>query len=269
MTVAPDGGEIVTLVTFGVRNGVATLTLNRPDARNALNLQMKGDFLRALEQIDDSVRAVLVRAEGPAFCVGQDLGEHADALALDAGSALGTVREHYNRIVAGITDLRVPVVVAIPGACVGAGLGFALAGDLRIAGEDAKFATAFAGIGLASDSGLARALAHAVGVSRATELLLLGEPFDAAQAQRWGLVHRVVPAADVDRVAGGIAARLAEGPTLAYTRIKELLRDVVGQDLADALEAEAVAQEALARTADHRGAVDAFSAKQRPRFTGS
>lgn len=259
------------LVTADVDDGLATLTLRRPEARNALTRQMKRDFLAALEDAHDAdgVRAVLLRAEGPAFCVGQDLREHAEALAADVDSALDTVREHYNRIVTGIATFDVPVVVAISGACVGAGLGFALAGDIRIAAEDATFATAFTGIGLASDSGLTRALVRTVGVGRATDLLLRGQPFDASDAHAWGLVQQVAPAADVDRVASDVAARLAAGPTLAYTEVKQLLRDVPTQDLETVLEREATAQARLARTADHRNAVGAFLDKRRPRFTGT
>lgn len=258
------------LVTVDIDDSVATLTLGRADARNALNLAMKQELIAAIDRIaaDDGVRAVLLRADGPAFCVGQDLAEHAAALERDGETALSTVREHYNRIVAGIDGLDVPVVVAITGACVGAGLGFALAGDLRVAADDARFATAFAGIGLASDSGLARALAQAIGTSRTKELLLLGAPFGAERAQAWGLVHHVVPAADVDRTARELAERLAVGPTLAYGRIKHLLRDVWDVDLTTALDREADAQEALARTADHRNAVEAFLAKRRPTFAG-
>lgn len=260
----------MTLVTVDVEGDVATLTLNRASARNALNLPMKHDLIAGIDRIrgDGAVRAVLFRAEGPAFCVGQDLAEHAAALERDGDTALSTVRDHYNRIVAGIAGLDVPVVVAIAGACVGAGLGFALAGDLRVVADDARFATAFAGIGLASDSGLTRSLAHAVGGSRARELLLLGDPFDARQAHAWGLVHRVVPANEVDPAARDLADRLAAGPTLAYARIKELLRDVWDADLTTALDREADAQEALARTTDHHAAVEAFLAKRRPRFSG-
>jgi 2-(1,2-epoxy-1,2-dihydrophenyl)acetyl-CoA isomerase len=261
----------MSLVTLETAAGVATVTLRRPEARNALNLEMKTAFIDVLHRVtsDGAVRAVLLGAQGPAFCVGQDLGEHADALERDPGTALATVRDHYNRIVAGIAGLDVPVVVAISGACVGAGLGFALAGDLRVAADDARFATAFAGIGLASDSGLTRSLARAAGASRAAELLLLGEPFDAARAHDWGLVHRVVPAADLAEVAAALTARLAVGPTLAYARIKDLLRDAAEIDLATALDREADAQEALARTSDHRNAVVAFLSKRRPTFEGA
>lgn len=259
------------LVSLEIEDALATVVLQRPEARNALTRQMKEDFLDALDGVHraERVRAVLLRAEGPAFCVGQDLAEHAEALAADAESALSTVREHYNRIVAGIATIEVPVVVAINGACVGAGLGFALAGDIRVAADDATFVTAFTGIGLASDSGLARALARAVGAGRATDLLLLGEPFDAGQALDWGLVQQVVAAADVEGVGAAIARRLADGPTQAYIEVKRLLDDVMTQDLAVALEREATAQERLAHTDDHRRAVSAFLSKQRPDFTGT
>lgn len=258
------------LVTLEVADGLATLTLSRPGARNALNLQMKTELIDALDAVaaDAAVRAVLLRAEGPAFCVGQDLREHAEALEADPETALSTVREHYNRIVTGLAGLPVPVVVAVTGACVGAGLGFALAGDVRVAAADARFAAAFAGIGLASDSGLARALVRTAGPARAADLLLVGDTFDAEQARAWGLVTRVVPPERVDEVARGLAARLAVGPTAAFREIKALLRDVGALDLHTALEREADAQEALARTDDHRAAVAAFLDKRRPEFEG-
>ncbi|HEX6255223.1 MAG TPA: enoyl-CoA hydratase-related protein [Euzebyales bacterium] len=260
----------MSLVTLEHADGLATVTLRRPEARNAVNLEMKIAFIDALHRAahDDDVRALLLRAEGPAFCVGQDLREHADALERGPQTALTTVRAHYNRIVTGIDALDVPVVVAISGACVGAGLGFALAGDIRVAADDARFATAFTGIGLASDSGLARALVRTAGAGVAAELLLLGEPFSAEQARAWGLVTRVVAADDVDETAATLARRLAEGPTRAFARVKALLRRADTTELATMLSWEADAQEALALTADHRTAVSAFLDKQRPQFTG-
>jgi 2-(1,2-epoxy-1,2-dihydrophenyl)acetyl-CoA isomerase len=260
----------VSLVTLESADGLATVTLRRPEARNALNLEMKTAFIDVLDRVarDEAVRAVLLRADGPAFCVGQDLREHADALERGPETALSTVRAHYNRIVTGIDALDVPVVVAISGACVGAGLGFALAGDIRIAADDARFATAFTGIGLASDSGLARALVRTAGAAVASELLLLGEPFGAAQARAWGLVTRVVGADEVDDAAAALATRLAAGPTHAFARVKALLRRADTTDLATMLAWEADAQEALALTADHRNAVAAFLDKRRPQFTG-
>ena len=169
---------------------VATITLNRPDRGNGLTTELKERLLDALAKVGDdpSVRAVVLSGSGRAFCVGQDLGEHADALRSDASTAFETVERHYNPIVTLLAGMPKPVIAAINGACVGAGLGFALACDLRIAADTAKFGTAFTGIGLTCDSGLSATLALAVGAARASELVLLGDPFSAEQALAWGLV---------------------------------------------------------------------------------
>ena len=150
----------------------------------------------------------------------------------------------------------------------GAGLGIALAGDLRVAAAGAKFTTAFAGIGLSSDSGLASRLVHCVGGSRAAELLLLPEPFLAETAAQWGLVHRVVEPQRVAVEAQALAARLAAGPTAAYRAIKAVLATAATDSLEDTLALEARLQTELGRTADHREAVEAFLEKRTPRFTG-
>src|ERR687893_2711564 len=178
---------------------VAVLTLNRPARYNALTVELKTALLAAVRELGaaDDVRALVLTGAGKAFCVGQELGEHAEALRADPGTSFDTVVEHYNPIVLGLADLPFPVVAAVNGPCAGAGLGFALACDLRIAAAGLKFSTAFTGIGLTADSGLSASLAHAVGVSRATELLLLGEGFTAEDAQAWGLVRTVVPADEV------------------------------------------------------------------------
>lgn len=254
-------------VTYEADGGVVTIALQRP----ALDTEVKQDLVAAVRRAgaDGSARAVLLTGTGKAFCVGQDLGEHAAALRADAASSLDTVREHYNPIVRGLAELAVPVVAGINGTCVGAGLGFAMAADLRVAAEGARLQTAFTGIGLASDSGLAASLVHAVGPSRTAELMLLGEPFTAEQAHEWGLVHRVVPAGDVAAEADDLARRLAAGPTAAYSEVKALLRAAATSgDLAATLQAEADAQGRLATTEDHRNAVEAFLAKERPTFEG-
>jgi 2-(1,2-epoxy-1,2-dihydrophenyl)acetyl-CoA isomerase len=161
------------------------------------------------------------------------------------------VEDEYNPLVRALAALRVPVVVGINGACAGAGLGIALAGDLRVAAAGAKFATAFTGIGLGSDSALAWRLVHVVGATRAAELLLLAEPFPAEAALQWGL-----------------AVRLASGPTAAYAAVKQVLATSATDDLEATLAREAVFQVELGRTADHTEAVEAFLAKRPPRFTG-
>jgi 2-(1,2-epoxy-1,2-dihydrophenyl)acetyl-CoA isomerase len=249
---------------------VAVLTLNRPARYNALTTELKVALRDAVAELAGAtgVRALVLTGAGKAFCVGQDLGEHAEALRADPSTAFDTVTEHYNPVVQGLVDLPFPVVAAINGPCVGAGLGFALACDLRVAAAGLKLSTAFTGIGLTADSGLSASLAHAVGASRATELLLLGEPFTAEQARDWGLVREVVPAEEVLSTALGLARRLAAGPTRAYTEVKRAVRFGAVNELPAVLAAEAAGQARLAATKDHAAAVEDFLAKRRPTFTG-
>lgn len=249
---------------------VAIVTLNHPDRRNALTVELKSQLVRALEGVaaDEAVRAVVLTGSGKAFCVGQDLGEHAESLRADPAHAFDTVGEHYNPIVRSIADMPKPVVAAINGAAVGAGLGFVLACDLRVAAEGVSFATAFAAIGLTADSGLSASLVHSVGASRATELMLLGESFTAEQARDWGLVRAVVPPEQLRETALELARRLAAGPTAAYAEIKKALAFGAVSELPAVLAAEGEAQARLGLTSDHQGAVEAFLAKGRPRFDG-
>ena len=253
-------------VTREDADGVATLTLQRPGLSSAL----RTDLLAAVRSVaeDESVRAVLLTGTGRAFCVGQDLAEHVESLRGNAATSLSVVEDEYNPLILALAALRVPVVVAINGACAGAGLGIALAGDLRIAAAGAKFTTAFTGIGLSSDSALAARLVHSVGGSRATQLLLMPEPFPAETAEQWGLVHRVVAPEQVLPEAQALAARLAAGPTAAYRAVKTVLATAATDSLEDTLALEARLQADLGRTADHREAVEAFLEKRTPEFTG-
>ena len=253
-------------VTRDDAGGVATLTLQRPGLSSAL----RRDLLAAVRSVaaDESVRAVLLTGSGRAFCVGQDLAEHVESLRGNAATSLSVVEDEYNPLMLALAAVRVPVVVGVNGACAGAGLGIALAGDLRVAAAGAKFTTAFTGIGLSSDSALAARLVHCVGVSRATELLLLPEPFLAETAAEWGLVHRVVEAGQVLPEAQALAARLAAGPTAAYRAVKTVLATAATDPLEDTLALEGRLQTQLGRTADHREAVEAFLAKRAPEFTG-
>jgi 2-(1,2-epoxy-1,2-dihydrophenyl)acetyl-CoA isomerase len=249
---------------------VAVLTLARPARYNALTRELKEALLAALTDLADAgdVRALVLTGAGKAFCVGQDLAEHAEALRRDPASALDTVAAHYNPIVRALSELPFPVVAAVNGPCVGAGLGFALACDLRVAAAGASFSTAFTGIGLSADSGLSASLAHAVGVSRALELLLLGESFTAEDAQAWGLVRTVVPADEVLDAALELARRLAAGPTRAYAEVRRAVRSGAVAPLEQVLADEAAAQARLAATDDHVQAVAAFLDKRKPTFEG-
>lgn len=257
-------------VAYRVDGAVADIRLNRPAASNALDRATKEELLGALRgaAADNDLRAVMLTGEGRNFCVGQDLAEHVEALRADPAHAMDTVREHYNPILQTLGSIMVPVIVGINGACVGAGLGLALGGDIRIAGSRAKFGTAFAGIGLAADSALSASLPRLIGASRAAAMFLLGDMIDAATANAWGLVHQVVDDDAVGDVAAGLATRLANGPTAALVAVKSLLADNATATLHDVLDREAAAQQRLGGSADHAAAVEAFLSKTTPIFAG-
>ena len=251
-------------VTYRVQDAVATITLTTP----SLARPAKAALRTAVEQAaaDADVRAVVLTGSGRVFCAGQDLGEHAAALQEPGRDPFDTIDEHYNPVVTALATMAKPVIAAVNGSCAGAGLGLALACDLRIAAETARFTTAFTAIGLTPDSGLSLTLQRAVGAARAGELVLLAEPFSAADALAWGLVARVVAADELPTAAHELAVRLAEGPTRAYATAKAALRDAATRTLPEALAAERRDQSALGATADHREAVEAFLAKRRPAF---
>jgi 2-(1,2-epoxy-1,2-dihydrophenyl)acetyl-CoA isomerase len=256
-------------VLYDLRDGVAAITLNRPEAMNSLTVEMKVALRAAVDMAagDGTVRAVLLTGAGRAFCAGQDLREH--AAGIEAGRGLGgTVYDHYNPIVRAITSMRKPVVAAVGGVAAGAGASLAFACDLIIASERASFATAFTKIGLAPDSGMSWTLQRLVGRAKAAELLLLAEPVPAARALELGLVSQVAPADQLDTVARTLAGRLAVGPTAAYAAVKEALDHAATHDLAAALDKEAELQDALVGTADHVAATRAFLKKEQPVFEG-
>jgi 2-(1,2-epoxy-1,2-dihydrophenyl)acetyl-CoA isomerase len=256
-------------IGYDVAGGVATITLDRPTSLNSLTVEMKVGLLEAVEKArdDETVRAVLLTGAGRAFCVGQDLREHADDLA-SGRTHLNTVTEHYNPIVAALTSLPMPVVAAVNGMAAGAGAALALACDFRIAAEDAGFLMAFARVGLGPDSGSSWTLQRLVGLGRATAMLLLAEPVTAQQALEMGLVNVVVPGTDLLATATELAGRLAAGPTAAYAAIKQTIAFSASHDLADSLAREAETQARCGATEDHRNAVEAFLAKQQAVFTG-
>ncbi|UED84340.1 enoyl-CoA hydratase/isomerase family protein [Streptomyces profundus] len=257
-------------VLYEVTESLATVTLNRPEAMNALNHETKEALRDRLAEAaaDSRVRAVLLAANGRAFCVGQDLREHAAALEGD-GDPLATVRAHYSPIARTLSEMRKPVVAAVNGVAAGAGFGFALAADYRVVARGASFHTAFAGIGLAADSGLSWTLPRTVGRARAAELLLFPRAVEAAEAEQLGLAQRVVPDEELAASARAVAVELSRGPTLAYAALRDALDFATEHGLAASLEKEAELQSALGATRDHRGAVAAFLAKRRPDFDGA
>jgi 2-(1,2-epoxy-1,2-dihydrophenyl)acetyl-CoA isomerase len=255
-------------VLYAVADGLATVTLNRPDAMNALDTGTKNalrDALRAAGS-DDTVRAVLLTGNGRAFCVGQDLKEHVGILA--AGGGMDTVAEHYNPIATAIATMPKPVVAAVNGVAAGAGAGFAFAADYRIAADTASFTTAFLGVALTADSGMSWTLSRLVGYGRAQELLMFPRSVKTEEALSLGLVHRVVPAADLAAEALTVARGLAQGPTVAYAAVKESLAYSAEHTLTESLAKEAELQSRAGASADHKEAVAAFVEKRRPTFLG-
>lgn len=258
------------LVRYDVADGVATVTLNRPDALNALTNDAKVALLEAFNAAaqDDAVRVVVLTGSGRAFCVGQDLREHVQQLGQASDTPLTTVRDHYNPIALAMANMPKPIIAAINGVAAGAGLSLAMLADIRIATESAKFTTAFAGIALSCDTGSSWTLQRLVGPTKAMELLLEPGSIDAAEASRIGLLTQVVPDGEFAQAVSGRAARLAAGPTLAYASIRSAVHNSATNSLADSLEFEADMMTRTGLSNDHKVAVDAFLNKQKPTFTG-
>lgn len=256
-------------VRYEAADGVATITLNRPEMRNTLTVETQQLLLEALERArgDAAVRAVLLTGAGEAFCAGWDMVEHGRRLS--EGKGFGdTVRAYTNPIVLTMARMPKPVVAAVNGVAAGAGAGLAFAADLRIAAAGASFVLAFASLGLGADSGVSWTLPRLVGQARAMEMLLLAEPVPAERALDIGLVARVVAPEELAHAARSLALRLASGPTVAYSAIKAEVGCGAALDLAGALEIEASLQDQCVETADHLQAALAFLEQRQPAFRG-
>lgn len=257
-------------VQLDTAGGVAWVRLNRPDAMNSLNLPTKESLRDILHEVaaDPGVRCVVLTGTGRAFCVGQDLKEHVANLASGDARLGTTVAEHYNPIVEVLAGMDKPVVAALNGVAAGAGLSFALACDFRIAVDTASLNTAFAGIALSCDSGISWHLPRLVGPATAKDLLFFPRSVPAAEALELGLLTKVVPEGAFDDTVREFAAMLAQGPTLAYGSIRRAVAFSATHDLGASLAHEGEQMNRTGATTDHRVAVDAFLAKQKPTFTG-
>lgn len=257
-------------ILLDITDGVATVTLNRPEAMNALNTVTKNALLATLRQVadDPGVRCVVLTGVGRAFCVGQDLREHVQMLSSGDESLSSTVREHYNPIVELLATMNKPVIAAINGVAAGAGASFALAADMRIIVDTGSFNMAFAAIALSCDSGASWTLPRLIGPSKAKELLMFPRTVPAAEALELGMVNEVVSADDLSTVVGALARTLAAGPTLAYGSIRRSIAFSAGHPLRESLAQEADQMAVTGDTQDHAAAVAAFLAKQKPTFQG-
>ena len=256
---------------YAVNDGVATVTFNRPEVLNALTFEVYAQFRDLLAELryDDQVKVLVLTGQGKGFCSGGDVHEIiGKLLERDVKGHLDFTRM-TGAVVQNMRLLDKPIIAALNGTTAGAGAVIALASDLRVASDRARFAFLFTRVGLTgADMGAAYLLPRIIGQGRALELLLLGDTIDAATAERYGLVNRVVPHEEVVTSALEWAGRLAQGPTLAISMTKRLVNNEWSMDLASALESEAQAQALMLMSEDHRIFYEAFQEKVAPKFVG-
>ncbi|MGY4617736.1 enoyl-CoA hydratase/carnithine racemase [Bradyrhizobium sp. USDA 4472] len=256
-----------------IRDRVALITLNRPEARNALSDHLTPALRRMIKQCGDDpgVGALLITGAGAAFCAGGDvkgMGGNSGKAETPFEERVADLRAKQRTLTGALAAVRKPTIAALPGPAAGAGMALALACDIRIAAESAIMSTGYARIGLTGDYGIAWMLTRLVGTSRARELLFLSERIDARRCETLGLVNRVVPDSELREAAFALATSLAEGPSIALAHIKDNLDHAVHSDFRDSMDQEAANMVRSSRTADHKEAVRAFIEKRKPVFAG-
>ncbi|HEX6150411.1 enoyl-CoA hydratase/isomerase family protein [Nocardioides sp.] len=258
-------------VLLDVTDGVATITLNRPDAMNSLDVATKTALLETVRAVadDPAARCVVLTGSGRAFCVGQDLKEHIEILHSESSDDLfRTVDEHYNPIVTAIATMPKPVIAAVNGVAAGAGASLAFACDLRYLAAGAGFNLAFANVALSCDTGASYHLQRLVGRAKAIELLYFPRTLSAEESLDLGLATAVVPEDDLGSAVGEVAARLAAGPTVALGAIRRSVAYAAGHSFEEAIAFESRMMAETGATQDHAAAVAAFIAKEKPTFRG-
>lgn len=254
---------------LSIENGLATLTLNRPEKLNALNKQLKSDLLAAIRHIShkhSGVRCLLITGAGKAFCAGADLAENMESGgSRDAGADL---METYHPILLELAELRMPVISAVNGAAAGAGMSIAIAADIVIAADTAYFLQAFINIGLVPDAGSTYILPRLIGEARAKAMMMLGEKVPASKAEEWGMIYKTVPESQLMTEASQVAEKLASAPTQALSSIRELLSSSSNNSFSEQLHAEAMAQRKASRSEDCLEGISAFLQKRAANFTG-
>jgi 2-(1,2-epoxy-1,2-dihydrophenyl)acetyl-CoA isomerase len=256
-------------VLYEIDNRVAYVVLNRPEKLNAFDGTLHDELYTALGEAaeDEEIRCIVLRGEGRGFSAGADLAQVVSEA--DGDPDLGEyLRGTYSRLVKRMVGIEKPIIAALHGHVYGAGVGVALACDLRVAAENTKFSVAFIKIGLMPDAGVTFLLPRVVGLGRAIEMSMLGDIVDAEEAHRIGLVNKVVADASLSEEARNLAGRLAAMPTAALGRIKHSLYASFETDLETALEGEAEGQTFCGFTQDHKEGVTAFFEKREARFTG-
>ncbi len=257
-------------ILLSIDDGVARITLNRPDAANALTVPMSHALMQAAIRCDedDSVRAIVLTGAGKLFCAGGDLASFAE-MGEDIGAGLKEITVYLHAAISRLTRGDAPVITAVNGTAAGAGMSLAAASDLSIASEDAKFTMAYTAAGLSPDGSSSWFLPRLIGMRRTQELMLTNRRLSAAEALDWGLVNRLAPADEVLKQAEELAHQLADGPTRAYGVVKKLLAGSFETGLETQMEHEAVGIAGSARTPDGREGMAAFLEKRPARFRGA
>jgi len=258
-------------VRLETADGVATLTLHRPDRLNSFTVAMHGEVRAALDEVDANaaVRCLVLTGAGRGFCAGQDLADRAVAPGSEALDLGASIENHYKPLLLRLRRLRMPTICAVNGVAAGAGANIPFACDLVFAARSASFIQSFAKLGLVPDCGGTWWLPRLVGPARAAGLTLLGDKLGAEQAESWGLIWRCVDDAELMPTALAVAKQLAAGPTRGYVRTREALEANLQRSFEQALEVERDFQRELGRSDDYREGVTAFMEKRAPRFTGS
>jgi 2-(1,2-epoxy-1,2-dihydrophenyl)acetyl-CoA isomerase len=267
---ALGGGAPLQTIDYSVTEALATVCLNRPAIRNAINMRMVEEILDVAHRIaaDDSIRAVLICGNGPALTVGGDIEHFLAGPGEQFGTLFAQMTAPFHEAFRILSRIDAPIVTAAHGAVAGGGLGYVYAADLVIAAEGTKFVTAFAALGLSGDGGGTWHLPRLIGPRRAAEAYLRNRPIEAAEALQWGLINEIVPAAELRSRAEAVARELASGPTRGFARMRALLRDTWRNDLPTQLQAETEALRYTGDTADAARAINDFAAKRRPEFNG-
>ncbi|WP_129779294.1 2-(1,2-epoxy-1,2-dihydrophenyl)acetyl-CoA isomerase PaaG [Peristeroidobacter soli] len=257
-------------ILFEVTDGVARLTLNRPDRLNSFNVQMHGEVRDALAQLtnDSGARVLVFTGAGRGFCAGQDLGDRAVAPGGQGVDLGDSIENYYKPLVLALRNLPMPVIGAVNGVAAGAGANIALACDLVIAAKSASFVQAFSKLGLVPDSGGTWFLPRLLGNARAMGLALLGDKLPAEQAAQWGLIWRCVEDADFKTTVDQLATQLAAAPTRGLARTKQAIYESWSHSLEQQLDQERDFQRELGRSQDYAEGVAAFTDKRTPKFTG-
>lgn len=267
----PDRADPVdSLIRHATDNGVSWITLNRPEAMNALTWEQRERLIRLLSEAssDPDVRAVVLTATGRGFCAGADLRGAPSSHERVAGDVARMIRDGAQRLITAVLDCEKPVVAAVNGTAAGLGAHLALACDLVLAAESARFIEVFVRRGLVPDGGGAYLLPRLIGPQRAKELMFFGDAVPAAEAARLGLVNRVVGDGELEKTAREWAERLAAGPTRALALTKQLVNASLDTDRSAAFAAEATAQELNMTTADAQEGVASFVERRTPAYRG-